>query len=51
MNRKKELIYRLEKERSLSESEYINLIRERDEEATALLKDLAAEKRRSVFSR
>ncbi len=49
MNRETELIYRLEKEHSLSETEYLDLIRERDEEAAALLKDLAAEKRRSVF--
>jgi biotin synthase len=49
MNREKELIHRLEKEHSLSETEYLNLIRERDEESAALLKDLAAERRRSVF--
>lgn len=50
MNREKELIYRLDDEGSLSETEYAELIRERDEEAAALLKDLATKKRRAVFS-
>lgn len=50
MNREKELIYRLENEHSLSEIEYGELIRNRNEETTALLKDLAVKKRRAVFS-
>ena len=48
-SREKELIYRLSREGRLSETEYTELIRDRDEEAATLLTELAAEKRKAVF--
>lgn len=45
----KELIVRLEKEHSLTEAEYAELITGRDEEAAALLAWKAAEKQKAVF--
>ena len=45
----KELIVRLEKEHSLSETEYAELITGRDEESAALLARKAAEKQKVVF--
>ena len=47
--RERVLIAALEREHSLSEAEYAELIRERDQEAAALLAERAAELRRSVF--
>ncbi len=49
MMRSEELIKKLEHEHSLSEPEYSELIRLRDEETAALLKDRAAKIRSSVF--
>ena len=45
----RELIRKLERERSLPEAEYAELVRDRDEEAAELLAALAAEKRKAVF--
>lgn len=47
--REKELIYRLDRDEKLSEAEYSELIKGRDEEASALLAGLASEKRKAVF--
>ena len=47
--RERELIAVLEREHRLSEAEYAELIRGRDEEAAALLAERASELRRSVF--
>ncbi len=47
--RVRSLIFRLEREQSLPEREYAELIRGRDEEAAALLARLASKKRRAVF--
>ncbi len=46
---KKDLIYRLSRDGRLSEAEYCELIRDRDEEAAVLLADLAVKKRKEVF--
>lgn len=48
-SREKELIYRLSRGERLSEAEYSELIRDRDEEAAILIKELAVEKRKAVF--
>ncbi|MBP5332537.1 MAG: [FeFe] hydrogenase H-cluster radical SAM maturase HydE [Lachnospiraceae bacterium] len=48
--KEKELIGRLEYEHSLTETEYAELIRNRDEEAAALLAEIAVEKRQAIFS-
>ena len=47
--REKELVARLERERSLSQEEYAELIANRDEEAAQLLAEAAANARRAVF--
>ncbi|MCR5650234.1 MAG: [FeFe] hydrogenase H-cluster radical SAM maturase HydE [Lachnospiraceae bacterium] len=47
--KEKELIYRLNRDEKLSEAEYSELIKGRDEEAAVLLANLAAEKRKAVF--
>ena len=47
--RERELIAALEREHRLSEAEYAELIRGRDEEAAVLLAERASEVRRSVF--
>ncbi|MCR5249490.1 MAG: [FeFe] hydrogenase H-cluster radical SAM maturase HydE [Lachnospiraceae bacterium] len=48
-SREKERIYRLDREGRLSEAEYAKLIRDRDEEASELLAELAVKKRKAVF--
>ena len=45
----RDLIFRLQKEHSLSEAEYAELITGRDEEAAALLAGMAEETRKAVF--
>ena len=47
--REKALVSRLEKEHSLSEAEYAELITERDGETASRLADLASAKRKAVF--
>ncbi|MCR5323978.1 MAG: [FeFe] hydrogenase H-cluster radical SAM maturase HydE [Lachnospiraceae bacterium] len=48
--KEKELIGRLEHEHSLTETEYAELIRNRDEEAAALLAEIAVVRRKEIFS-
>ena len=48
--KERELIDKLDSEGRLSESEYADLIRNRDDEAADLLKNLATGKRKTVFS-